>query len=154
MAIIFVPFTIALVAAVVRLSCSIFRESQMRLSELLLCVLLIALLTSGPMMLLPQDTDERAGPFAAAMFLVMSSLFVFGGAARGWSVARKRGETRANRRLLLLLLAWLQVTCIFVAIVAVLVAVGLLIGFLLQRCNSGSGQRSNSSAKEIHASAE
>lgn len=119
-------FAVALLSSVVRLSCSIFRESQMRLSELLLCVLLIGLLTSGLMMLLPQGIDEEARPFAAALFLVMSGLLVFVGAARGWSMARKQGETRAKRRLVLLLFGWFQVICLLAAVMAVLLSIAFV----------------------------
>jgi hypothetical protein len=117
---------IAFLSALVRLSCSIFRESQTRLSELLLCVLTVGALASALTLLLPEDLVPEARPIAAAGIVLMSCLAVAAGAAWGWSAAQRRGETRQGRRVLLLVYGWLIVLGFPAGVAAVIICLVLI----------------------------
>jgi hypothetical protein len=117
-------FLIAFLSGLVRVSCSIFRESQVRLSELLLCVLVVGALAGALTMLIPRNAAPDVRLRATTGLVVFSCLAVAAGAAWGWGEARRRGETRQGRRLMLLVYGWLLVVGCIAGLAALLFFVG------------------------------
>jgi hypothetical protein len=121
---------VAFLFALVRLSCSIFRESQMHLAELLLCVSVVGALSSTLTMLIPREIERDERPIATILIVLFSCLSVAAGAAWGWSAAQRRNETRQGRRLLLLVYGWLLVLGFLVGCAVLLTCLGLVLSIL------------------------
>jgi len=105
-----VAFAVALGACLVRLATSVLLESQLRLVELLVSLFAVGLVASLFLRFYPlKDYNSREQVWVAACAIFFAVLVVAAGSAWGWSVARRSGEERPGRRLLLLVYGWLMV---------------------------------------------
>jgi len=98
---------IGLLAAIVRLSASIFAESDVRLGELLATFLFAGAVTSALLAWMDPARMGQEQRLAAAISAVVSTfLFAGAGSAWGWSMSRRMKIVDGRARLKLLAVGW------------------------------------------------
>jgi len=99
-------FLLGLLAGVVRVSLSVFGESQMRLNEMLATVLVAGAVSVWPVKAINSGRDEPEPKIRGAVLGLLIFLMAGAGSAWGWSVCRRLGVSETWQRLKLLLYGW------------------------------------------------